>query len=265
MSAMPQRSSASPWSAAIWIWLLAGIVLYLLSLVIMAPATLVPWYLSRQGPQQPILLNDVRGTLWQGSAGQASWRSPTGPLEPLGQAQWRVHVLPLLVGKVKISLRVNGPAGQMRMDLQPQGQAYRLTDVTGKIPMSYLTPRLGQFSALDPKGTLVLDLPELQFGPQSFQGRGKVDWQLAGFGLSPINPLGNYRLNLQGRQLRLETLSGPLRLNARGEIERDSQRLTLNGTAQASGPEAGQLQPVLSFLGPAQGNGAHAFNFKFSM
>lgn len=265
MITLPQRSASSWRPGSLWIWLLAGFVLYLLALIIMAPASLVPWYLARQGPQQPIILEDVQGTLWQGSAARAFWRGPTGPLEPLGQTQWRVHVLPLLVGKVKVGLRVNGPAGQMRLDLQPQGQAYRITSLTGKIPMTYLASRLGQFSALDPKGTLVLDLPELQFGPQGLQGRGRVDWQQAGFGLSPVNPLGNYRLNLRERQLRLETLSGPLRLNAHGEIESGSPRLSLDGTAQATGPQAAQIQPVLSFLGPDQGNGVHAFNFNFSM
>ncbi|MEW6611941.1 MAG: type II secretion system protein N [Pseudomonadota bacterium] len=253
---LPQMPIRLPWG-----WLLAALLLYLLALVASAPASLVPWQLSRQMPDQRLSLGQVSGTVWRGAAGQVWWRDGNGRVQALGALRWRLRFLPLLRGRLVVGLELNGPAGRLRTDLRRQGPGWQLTGLEGQAPAAFWAGQQAQLRTLDPGGTLLLRFAELQLGPQGLRGRGELRWQDAAFRLSPVNPLGSYRLSLQGRQLRLDTLSGILRLQGGGEIPAGSGPVALSGTARLEGPDAPRLAPLLYALGPSQGGGVHAFTF----
>lgn len=243
-------------------WVLGGLLIYALAFLLLAPASLVPWYLHRQA-RQALDFEHMEGTLWRGTARQAYWIGADGQRLPLGQLQWRLHFLPLLMGRVALTVHVNGPAGRLAGDVERQGRNWHLADLRGQVPVAYWAARQPRLAVLEPGGVVSLNFPALDLGPAGVKGSGEMQWQNATFKMSPVNPIGSYRIHLRDQNLSLDTLSGALRLEGQGSFQAAARQIDFTGSARPEGPAAARLAPVLYLLGPDQGGGVHSFHFTF--
>ena len=111
------------------------------------------------------------------------------------------------------------------------------------------------FNTISPGGTLLLRWDTLRVAGNGFDGEISIDWRAAQSALSPISPLGDYRViaravDGQG-EFTLTTLSGPLLLHGVGRIE--AGKLRFSGTADAVPNMRASLNGLIGVLGPRSG------------
>ena len=91
-------------------------------------------------------------------------------------------------------------------------------------------------------------------GRASSQGLTRLEALSVSSRLSPLKPLGSYRLDIQGgdnAQLTLSTLNGDLQLSGQGQWV--GSRLRFQGEASASPEREAALSNLLNILGRRQG------------
>jgi|SRR5690554_2923313 len=86
-----------------WRWLLWLIPLYLLALVVLAPARLLLLAVDEQ--RMPLQLSAVSGSLWQGTA-SVNTALPTGGELQLNGVQWQVNPWALMTGRALLTLDI---------------------------------------------------------------------------------------------------------------------------------------------------------------
>jgi general secretion pathway protein N len=88
-----------------------------------------------------------------------------------------------------------------------------------------------------------------------FDGEISMEWRAAQSALSPVSPLGDYRLvaraNSGNGDLTLTTLSGPLILEGVGKFSEG--KLQFSGTADAVPHMRASLNGLIGVLGPRSG------------
>ncbi len=251
------RAHAGRWVG----WTLAALAGALLGLVLWAPASLADRALERASGGRARLA-DAEGTIWQGSgrlvlvdvgAEAGRRRSLAGVALP-GRIGWRVSRLPLLLGQVDAALQVDGMAEPVRL----QGSYGDLRIGAGAIGLPALElGRLGSpWNTLRPAGTLSLRWDNLSIKQGALEGRAQVELRDASSAMTPVRPLGSYRVDVVGRsgqtELSIHTLSGPLRLQGSGSF---SARTGLRFVAEASAepPEQARLDVFLGLIGRRDG------------
>jgi hypothetical protein len=114
---------------------------------------------------------------------------------------------------------------------------------------------------LSATGQAQLHTARFSVGQKGIEGSGEIVWKNAGSGLSSVQPLGDYRLEVTGdgkaANLKLTTVSGPLALGCQGKWQLQNGQLQINGTAVPR-ERATELEPLLKLLGPDVGNGRRA-------
>jgi general secretion pathway protein N len=99
-------------------------------------------------------------------------------------------------------------------------------------------------------------------------GAAQLFWDGAGSDLSSVNPLGDYRLDVNGEGenvvFKLATVRGALEVTGQGHWQplRDGM-LQINGYARARAQQK-ELQPLLQFLGAEQG-GRRLFQLRLQL
>lgn len=85
-----------------WRWLLWLIPVYLIGMIVFAPARVLLWFIPEQSG---ITLSAVSGTLWNG---QASVNTPANPQVTVNfnNVQWQVRPLSLLTGKAQVDFSI---------------------------------------------------------------------------------------------------------------------------------------------------------------
>lgn len=254
-----QSTDRSPWFFA-----LLGVLLgWSLALLIWAPARWLAWGVALASQGQVQWLNP-RGTVWQGSAqlllsggagsrlpqalpGRLHWTiSPTWTGLRLG---WKADCCMTQTASVQAALGWN--------TLQLQASDHR-----SSWPAALLTGLGAPWNTLQAEGQLQLRTEALQF--QWTQGRlrmqGLLELNLQGMSsrLSPIKPMGSYRVVLTGTpegtptpDLILSTLQGPLLLSGQGQWV--GQRLRFTGEASAAEGHEATFDNLLNILGRRQG------------
>ena len=231
-------------------------VLYALFLIATAPASL----LGRTISLQPgISLDQLEGTLWQGAAGKLTIASAWGPLE-IQDVRWAVQWPYLLRGELALKLETAAAAGSLSVARGFGGA--RLLHADLAMPAADLAQILPPLGVWQPGG-------EVQFQSDGFApdsatpGTALVLWNNASLNLSPLQPLGDYRLALGGSAdkiaARLETQGGKLQLTGNGEYSKTAG-LRFSGNAQADAAHAKELQALLAALGQNRGDGVHVFS-----
>src|SRR5512141_2390454 len=249
------------------LYVLAALVALLLTVLVIAPAQ---WAAStlKSASGGRLELAEATGTLWNGSALLVIASSPEAgaPRATLPERlAWQLSPWPLLVGQLDLTLSHPSALTQpltVRAPLTGSGTT-TLGSTTLRLPASLLVGLGAPWNTIRPGGILLVNWDRLQISPGRLQGNLSAEWQYASSALTPVSPMGHYRLQTNGiwpgTQLDLLTLSGPLELKGSGTIP-EGGRLRFTGRAQAmAGADPGvkaQLTGLISLLGRRDGEGA---------
>jgi general secretion pathway protein N len=244
-----------------WGWTVAGALCgWILVTVLLAPARWLALAVE-QASQGRILLQEARGTLWNGSArlslsgGAGSADSATLPsrmnwtLSP----RWRqldASFYSDCCTRQPLHLSLKPGWGRLEMALQ-EGML--------SLPASLLSGLGTPWNTLQPAGLLELTsqglVIEWHQGGIQIAGQAQLKAHDLSSRLSPLNPLGSYRLTLRGGavpSVELDTLEGSLKLEGRGQWS--GSRLQFNGTASARPERAEALSNLLNIIGRRKGD-----------
>ncbi|MFQ6021157.1 MAG: type II secretion system protein N [Acidiferrobacterales bacterium] len=245
-------------------YLVFGVVAYLVFLVATVPASWLAWGL-RQLTDGIVAIDQGQGSLWHGT-GRLIVYHPRATARDLGKTEWRINPLWL-------------PAARLQLYLQAIGSESKITGKIGVTPSKIIiqdsrVSASAQFASelyapaklLSPKGQLRLDAKQLTLERSGVQGNAQLFWNNAGSGLSSVQPLGDYRVDVTGKGesavLKLTTLRGALEVNGQGRWQiLKGGELQLNGFARAK-TRTQELEPLLKLLGRSRGGGRRSFRLK---
>ena len=238
------------------LYVLTGIGLYVASLIATAPAGMMQWLLPRLTDNR-ILLVQPEGGLWHGKARNLLVKTADGGLRSMGGVNWEILLLPLL--KLELAAKVEVVDGQNNSSgiIEAGFGKLRLRQMKAALPVSLLSEFMPTWQTWRPSGALKLSTDEFIFSQQGVRGAAELEWRNASLGLSQVNPLGDYRVNIQGdqkvAQIRVSTISGVLHLVGKGEWSM-SDGLSFRGTALGEPSKKAELKDFLRLLGSEQSN-----------
>ena len=223
-----------------------------LTIAVRAPAAWIGDWLQSHGK---LRLVDARGTMWNGSAllGVSDGRQIM--LIP-GRVSWKVGLGQIVSGRVTAD--VSHPALAAPLAVLLTGKSIALKSGQAELPAATLSALGVPFNTVRPGGALAVSWTDVEIGMRGLTGQMRIEWRDAQSALSPVAPLGSYRLEITGTgdaaRLRLDTLRGPLRLQGSGTLK--GGRLSFKGLA-SSEPEMRQaLSGLIGVLGRRSGDDA---------
>ena len=239
---------------------MAGAVLGVLpAVVVFAPAHWLAQAVT-QATNGQVLLQQVRGTVWTGSAqlvltgGAASQDRAALP----GRVDWQLR--PTWTGvRAQLNAACCTPAPlQAQVFARWAGMRVAVTDGQSQWPAALLTGLGTPWNTLQPQGQLALQTQGLEAtwaaGRMVLAGQAQLDARAMSSRLSTLRPMGSYRLVLQGGDvptLALSTLDGHLQLSGTGQWV--GQRLRFAGEASASPEREAALSNLLNIIGRRSG------------
>jgi general secretion pathway protein N len=152
-------------------------------------------------------------------------------------------------------------AAPMPIRIQPHwgGAKVQLGAHESRWPASLLVGLGTPWNTIQPQGQLLLKTRELSLalnaGRLQVEGGADLDVMAVTSRLSTIQPLGSYRLQLQGgdsTSLQLTTLDGALQLKGQGQWV--GQRLRFQGEAWAAEGREAALANLLTMIGQRSGS-----------
>ncbi|WP_296445118.1 type II secretion system protein N [Rhodoferax sp. UBA5149] len=241
-------------------WALAGaLVGLLLALLLNAPAR---WLAAavQQGFNGRIVLEDARGTVWNGSArltltgGAGSEDSAALP----GRLAWQIRLKGLgLLADLNADCCMRQP---WQVSLLPRwgGARLVLADSLSQWPAQALAGLGTPWNTVQPEGQLNLSTQGLTMewaaGRLLLAGRAQLDATQISSRLSTLKPMGSYRVTLQGGaapSFALSTLEGSLQLSGTGQWV--GSRLRFDGIASAAAERLDALSNLLNIIGRRDG------------
>jgi general secretion pathway protein N len=243
-----------------WGWAAGGAALGLLvALIVFAPARWLAGAVERASGEH-VLLSDVRGTVWRGSARLVLTGGPgsTDAAALPGTVAWTLR--PRWDG-VAAALRAECCTREpiaLRARWRIGGFAVQVGDSASEWPAS-VTAGLGTpWNTLQFDGDLRLATQGLSVewvaGRPAIAGRAELVALRVASRLSTLRPMGSYRITMQGgtsASLRLETLEGSLRLSGSGQWV--GERLRFRGEATAAPEREAALSNLLNIIGRRSG------------
>lgn len=233
-------------------WWIAGFFFFLVALLVTVPAAIMEWLLPKVSENR-LHLQGTQGGLWEGGADKLLLTVPNSEARQLGRVKWGMRWLSILRGELAVALELpdGAKASHCVVALAPWGYRLRQADVS--LPVSVLSDFFPHWKLWQLGGGVVVRTNYLEFGPGGLEGDAVVRWQDASSGLSKLNPLGQYELNVKNGKLQLATLSGVMRLSGSGEW--GGQGLRFEGIAQAEPGNSAELQDFMRLLGKEEANG----------
>ena len=242
------------------LWLLAATFAIVLTVLAFLPAAWMSVLLERQTGGR-FSLGDAQGTLWQGSAflgGAPGADAAVTPLLP-GRFAWRLSPM-VVLGTVDAELS-NPAALSTPVKIAGGWTAWTISPAAISLPAERLTALGAPLNTLQPSGRMMLDWQQLQIARQGQQvamtGTMRLTLDDIASRLSPIKPLGAYRMTLEWRgqqaQLQLSSLHGPLLLSGAGRLDRG--RMQFSGKAEAAPGQEQRLANLLNLLGQRRTEG----------
>ncbi|BAN35152.1 hypothetical protein SCD_n01325 [Sulfuricella denitrificans skB26] len=238
------------------LYALAGIGLYVASLIVTAPASMMEWMLTHLTNNR-VFLVQPEGGLWHGKARKLMIKAADGGLKSMGSVNWEILLLPLL--KLELAAMVEVADGQNASSsiIAAGFGKLRLHQMRATMPVSLLSEFMPTWKTWKPNGALKIRTDEFTLSQQGVRGTAELEWRDASLGLSQVNPLGDYRVNIQGDQkiakISVSTISGVLRLVGKGEWS-VSDGLSFRGTALGDPSKKVELRDFLRLLGSEQSN-----------
>lgn len=248
-------------SVAPWRWGVVGVIGgVLLCLTLWAPARWLTRGVERALDDR-VRLSEVQGSVWEGSTVLAftDGADGSGAMALPGRVDWRLRPdWTGLVAFVRASCCMS-QALQIRWALLGLDRMrLSLSDHRSQWPASLLWGLGTPWNTIQPRGQLQLSTRDLQAqwqgGRLQLQGQLELDAVGMASQLSTVQPMGSYRLTLQGgatNSLGLSTLDGALQLQGQGQW--GPQGLQFQGEASASPERAEALSNLLNIIGRREG------------
>lgn len=253
----------------------ALLIVLLLGAVLVGLATAPARYADAalaHATQGRVRLAQVEGTIWNGSAqlvltrGEAGGaigpaftdRSPgdallSGVAIP-GRIVWSIRALPLLVAQLDAQLRIGSLAQPVRV--HGNWSEVRIDAGTIELPSVELGQLGSPWNTVRPAGALRLSWENLRLRAAGLDGRAHIELHNASSAMTPVRPLGSYRVEVVGHGRRAElgitTIDGPLRLQGNGSFD-TNRGLRFVAEASAEARERDRLQSFLGLIGPREG------------
>jgi general secretion pathway protein N len=242
-------------------FVVAGVIGVSAALIGFAPATLADWGL-REATAGRMGLAETRGTVWSGngrlvlidvSDRSDSRRTVAGVAIP-GRVDWKIRLLPLFLGIVDANIQLDG----MAKPVQLSGGLNEMRISAGELSLPAVDlGRLGSpWNTIKPAGALAVQWGGLTLQRGSFDGRASIELREMASALTPVNPLGSYRIGVVGQgnsaKLDISTINGPLLLEGDGTWN-SRQGVRFSALASAEEKERVRLQTLLGLIGRRQG------------
>ena len=261
-SRTPTPTLSSPWR---WAWLGAGLGL-VLATVLWAPARWLAAAVAQASHGQ-VQLRQAQGTVWRGEAvltltpGHAS--DEVRSLPSRLHWQWGLNGLSGLGLTLQLASDCCTPQPlRWRLSRQDGELALSLADQTSTWPLALLVGLGAPWNTLQAEGHLQWQSTGLRLGWSEgrlrWHGQSQLLAQDLSSRLSTLRPMGTYRVDLKGNdagtdtpELRLDTVSGPLRLSGQGQWL--GQRLRFEGEASADEGFEAALSNLLNIIGRREG------------
>ena len=242
------------------IWLLAGVLTVVLTLLVFCPAAWMAVVVESQSGGR-LTLGDAQGTLWRGSAFIGGAPSGTDPVTPLlpGRFSWRLSPM-VLLGQVDVDLE-NADALSQPVRITGDWYQWQVSPAAVSLPAERLAGLGAPLNTIQPSGQMRLSWTPLQVARQgnAVEVAGTTTLRMDDIAsrLSPIKPLGAYQLIMdwRGRQakLALTTIKGPMLLSGNGSLT--NGRLQFSGKAEAEAGQEERLANLLNLLGQRRREG----------
>jgi general secretion pathway protein N len=223
-----------------------------LTAAVRAPAAWVGDWLESHGR---LRLVDARGTVWNGSAmlGVSDGRQVL--LIP-GRLSWKIGLAAIGAGRVTAEVLHPAIPAPLAVSVAPRSIALKAGQA--ELPAALLVALGTPFNTVRPGGALGLSWTDLEFKGGALAGGIQIEWREAQSALSPVAPLGSYRLQITGTgdsaRVQLDTLRGPLRLQGSGTVK--AGRVSFKGVASADPQMRPALIGLISVLGRRVGDEA---------
>jgi len=227
---------------------LAVLLTVLAVVAIRAPAA---WLGDALATRTKLRLVDARGTIWHGSAllGVSNGRETT--LLP-GRLDWRVTGW----SSGHIWARLSHDWLTAPLDVGLGSAGVRFAKGSARLPAALLAAAGAPFNTLRPGGVLELRWTDAELAAGALNGELQIDWRDAQSALSPVVPLGSYRLRVAGTagppSLELQTLAGPLEMRGSGKME--GSHIRFRGVAAVQRDMQPALNGLLGLLGMRSGD-----------
>jgi general secretion pathway protein N len=238
-------------------FVLGAIALYAVFLLVMAPAWIVADIVPKFS-KLPLSVESARGTLWRGEFSGANVSLPSGKILQFEQLKWRFAPLALLRGELAVHTEFKGSIGQ-GAGMLGRGLlgGLRLSDYKASLSANLIPVFVPALEIWKPGGVVELATTDFTYAGAESRGKAELVWRQASITLSPINPIGEYKLAVdavRNVQYQLSSAKGPLLLEGQGAWQ-GNQEPTFNGTARAEQRFQGQLLDLLRLLGKEESGG----------
>lgn len=242
------------------VWLIGGMVAVLLTVMVFLPAAWMAPLLEKETGGR-LTLGDPDGTLWQGSAFVGAAPGGSDPVSPLlpGRFHWRLSPAVMLG---RIDLHVENPRA-LSQPVRIRGglHQWQVSPASVSLPAERLAALGAPLNTIQPSGEMTLHWTPLTVSRVGNQlllaGETTLEMRDIASRLSPVRPLGAYRVTLDWRgeqaTLDLKTLNGPLLLTGGGTVS--NGRLQFSGRAQADTGQEERLANLLNLLGQRRREG----------
>ncbi|MDB5814274.1 MAG: hypothetical protein JWN23_1391 [Rhodocyclales bacterium] len=227
-----------------WRNVLLFCALLIASLLIQAPATIWDSWLQQASSGRLALL-DAQGSVWHGHARLSVRDATNGERQALTPVSWQWRVTDLLRGRIGWSFSV---AGLPPFTLAASPTGLSADNVAIQLPVREVLDQIPNTVArMGWHGDFSLNADRWQCNWRKIcQGHAEIFWRGAASDLFPGRPFGNYRLLVESQpdntSLKLDTLSGEVRLNANGQIS--SQGIQLQGSVEGDPAFVGRLPDI---------------------
>jgi general secretion pathway protein N len=238
-----------------WHLLAIGLCAYGLALIATAPATLADAALQRASEGR-LRMAEARGTLWSGS-GQIEIRDTAGRTGVAKSVAWRVLPESLLRGQLVCDVGLGQVPRHFPVTLSLSRIELANADMT--LPAAVLGLGVPKLAPLGLTGDVSIHVANLSVARDGMFGKATLQWRAAGSALSPVSPLGDYEIRLDGEgamvRAFLRTLDGPLQLDGNGSWSRGNRPAVL-AMARVPAQHRQQLAPLLRLIAVERGEGS---------
>ena len=240
-----------------------GLAAYLVFLAVLVPASFVASRLEAQAPGALEIIEPA-GTLWRGQARVRLTPAGGAPVE-LEHVEWQLVPRALAAGRLAFALKASGAGVDATLEAARGVSKWEVRELSARGSAATLSAAFPLLAAWRPEGAFALRAPALSWDGRELLGEARLEWQGAALALSPVRPLGTYRLEVRSEggpaKLVVSTLDGPLKVAGLGTLSLPSN-LAFSGEARAEGEAMKSLEPLLNLLGPRRADGARSLEWR---